>query len=103
MRFPIHSPRLAAASDGFAGVLSVPTEQSASPSMAATDLVYDLRLGTASSDDYYEEIARFSDAITAEIERQAGTVVDGYRNHILDFLREGERSRGEYARSEEHT
>ena len=75
----------------------MPTEQSASPCMAATDLVYDLRLGSASSDAYYEEIARFSDTTTAEIERQAGTVVDGYRNHILDFLREDERSRGEYA------
>jgi hypothetical protein len=61
------------------------------------NLIYDLRLGCENSDDFYEQTARFSDRLLAEIERRAGSYLDEYIPYVQKFLREAPRSRGDYA------
>jgi len=65
--------------------------------IAATDLVYDLRLADGSSDRFYAEVARFSYRVLARIEERAADALDGYTRHLRAVLCEPERSRGEYA------
>jgi hypothetical protein len=60
-------------------------------------LVYDLRQPDANSDIFYEDVARFSDEVLAEIEQRAVAALDGYTRYVQEFLREAPRSRGEYA------
>jgi hypothetical protein len=60
------------------------------------DLVYDLRIG-GDSDNFFSDVARFSDDILARIERCAGALLDGYSRHVQLVLFEAPRSRGEYA------
>lgn len=67
------------------------------PGPADHDAVYDLRLGQSNSDGFYAEAARFSDQLLEAIEERAASLLDGYGDHVLGFLREAERSRGEYA------
>jgi hypothetical protein len=64
---------------------------------AASDLVYNLRLANGSSDGFYAQVARFSDDVLAGIEERAAGALEGYTRHVKEFLREPERSRGEYA------
>jgi len=59
--------------------------------------VYNLRLGYDTSDRYYADAARFTDLLLDEIEMRAGVLLDRYRRHLQEFLRENPRSRGEYA------
>jgi len=73
-----------------------PPGVAAPPGVAIDDLIYDLRLGVGSSDGYYAETARFADTLLAETERRAAALIDPYIRHVLDFLCEAERSRGEY-------
>jgi hypothetical protein len=61
------------------------------------ELVYDLRSEGGDSGDYYAAVARLCDEMLARIEWQAGAALDGYGNHVQEFLRELPRSRGEYA------
>ena len=63
--------------------------------IAATDLVYDLRLADGSSDRFYAEVARFSDRVLARIEERAADALDGYTRHLRAVLCEPERSRGD--------
>lgn len=60
-------------------------------------LVYDLRQPDANSDNFYEDVAQFSDEVLSEIERRAAAALDGYTRHVELFLSEAPRSRGEYA------
>ncbi len=60
-------------------------------------LVYDLRGTERDSDGCYADAAAFSTRLLAEIEAQAGPILDGYIVHVNDVLRERSRSRGEYA------
>jgi len=62
----------------------------------ALDLVYDLRVGTASSEGFYREAAEFCDRVVAELELRAGWLIGEYAKHVQAELREAERSRGEY-------
>jgi hypothetical protein len=64
---------------------------------AVPELVYDLRRVGGCSDGFYEDVARFSDRLLAEIEGRAGDLLDGYTRYVQEFLREAGRSRGEYA------
>ena len=73
------------------------TPESPAGCAAVPDLVYDLRFADGCSDGFYEDVARFSDRLLAEIEWRAGEVLDGYTRHVQEFLREAGRSRGEYA------
>jgi hypothetical protein len=70
------------------------------PSIAAADvapdLIYDLRHGHGNSDAFYADAARFSDKVLAGIEARAGFLLDSYSHHVVEFLCEAERSRGEY-------
>jgi hypothetical protein len=79
-----------------------PAEGTTAPEAAVrgiplSDLVYDLRQPDANSDIFYQDVARFSDEVLAEIEQRAATALDGYTRHVQGFLREAPRSRGEYA------
>ena len=59
--------------------------------------VYDLRLSDGFSDRYYADAARFTDLLLDEVEMRAGVLLDRYRRHVQEYLRENPRSRGEYA------
>jgi len=59
--------------------------------------VYNLRLSSSCSDDYYVASARFTDLLLDEVEMGAGVLLDRYSRHVQEFLRENPRSRGEYA------
>jgi len=61
------------------------------------DLVYNLRLNNASSDGFYADLEHFLEAVLAEIEFRAATVIDRYSRHVQTELLESPRSRGEYA------
>ena len=67
------------------------------PATPAPELIYDLRLGGASSDRYYTEVARFSDAVLTEIERRAGDALREYGRYAQKNLGDPPRSQGEYA------
>lgn len=59
-------------------------------------LVYDLRLGEASSARYYADLAAFSARTVGEIERRAADVLDGYSSYLTQNPLEIPRTRGEY-------
>ena len=69
----------------------------AAPGHPRLEHVYDLRRGNRTSDDFYFEVARFSDVVLAAVEQRAGPLLDGYSRHVQGFLAEPPRSRGEYA------
>jgi hypothetical protein len=60
------------------------------------DLVYDLRLGEASSARFYAEIAAFSARTVGEIEQRAGAVLNGYSGYVTRNVNEIPRTRAEY-------
>ena len=59
--------------------------------------VYDLRSSSGRSDAFYAEVDCLADAWVEMIEARAGVLLDGYIRHVLEFLEEPQRSRGEYA------
>jgi hypothetical protein len=59
--------------------------------------VYDLRLGHATSDAYYADVARFADKLLDEIHLRVPALIDGYSRHMQTTLLEPARSYGEYA------
>lgn len=61
------------------------------------DLVYDLRLTGGCSDGFYDDVARFSDRLLAEIESHAEEAIRGYSEYVQSDLKEAPRSQGEYA------
>ncbi|MGB9030915.1 MAG: hypothetical protein WCC27_12410, partial [Acidobacteriaceae bacterium] len=92
---PIESSQLEDSSQFAAGfACGSAAEIAAAP---ALNLIYDLRCGEASSDRYYAEVARFSDAILAEIERRARATVCGFGQYVQIEQSEAPRSQGEYA------
>jgi hypothetical protein len=60
------------------------------------DLVYDLRLGDASSARFYADVAQFSATTVEEIEHRAGAVLDGYSSFVTAKVLEAPRTRAEY-------
>ncbi len=58
--------------------------------------MYDLSLGTGSSDGFYVALAEFSDRVLAAIRRRTGSSIDDFSSYVRVELREAERSRGEY-------
>lgn len=62
----------------------------------AVRLVYDLRTG-ASSNRFYNQVARFSDRLLTVIDFRAAAIIDDYATYVQSEKREPPRSRGEYA------
>jgi hypothetical protein len=63
---------------------------------APHDLVYDLRLGDASSARFYGDVAAFSARTVDEIEHRAGAVLDGCSSFVTAKVLESPRTRAEY-------
>jgi hypothetical protein len=59
--------------------------------------VYDLRVGSASSHDFYNDVARFSDQVVDLVEKRAGAILGRYREHAQSTSAELKRSRAEHA------
>ena len=72
-------------------------EEHAIPLAPTPDLIYDLRREGGSSDSYYTDVARFSDAVLAEVERRAGDALRQYGRYAQQILADPSRSPGEYA------
>ncbi len=72
------------------------SDAAAAPDAGASDRVYDLSLGTGSSDGFYVALAEFSDRVLAAIRRRTGSAIDDFMSYVRVELREAERSRGEY-------
>lgn len=63
----------------------------------APELIYDLRLGRPSSGQFYTVVARFSDAVLAEVGQRAGDMLRKYGGYAQSTLGDPPRSEGEYA------
>jgi len=70
---------------------------SSGPAKHGSPHIYDLRRGNLCSDSFYEESAGLCDRLLARVDRRAGVLLDGYSQHVQEFLAEPPRSRGEYA------
>jgi len=62
-----------------------------------SDLVYDLRDATGSSDAFYTEPAMFCDLLVAEIDGRAGAVAQAFGRYVQSEFHEPPRSPAEYA------
>ncbi|MDR3728142.1 MAG: DUF116 domain-containing protein [Terracidiphilus sp.] len=97
MQSPIEPDRLLATQGCLLSDATVSEFVPGISAVAAPDLVYDLRQTDDRSDEFYADVARFSDEVLGVLEQRAAAVLDGYTRHVQHFLRETPRSRGEYA------
>ena len=68
----------------------------AAEAICSAQHVYDLRAGKSSSDVFYATASRVADEAVAEIETNAGVLLDGYQRYVQS-LAEAPRSWDEYA------
>ena len=71
-------------------------QTAAGASHSGDELVYDLRLGEASSARFYADLTAFSARTVAQIECRASPALDGYIRYITENSLESPRTRGEY-------